>query len=82
MVKAADAGQRQVVIAFWRLSHECRGQFLKPLVSGLKTAKAYITHLDAEIKGGQLPPETLVRSKLALKHMLQSYRVLAKYIRL
>ena len=82
MVKAADAGQRQVVLAFWRLTDECRGQFMKPLVSGLKTAKAYITHLDDEIKGGQLPPETLVHSKLALKKVMEGYGVLAKYIRL
>ena len=82
MVKAADEGQRQVVLAFWRLTDECRGQFLKPLVSGLKTAKAYVTHLDAEIKGGQLPPETLVHSKLAYKKVMENYGVLAKYIRL
>ena len=70
------------MLAFWRLTDECRGQFLKPLVSGLKTAKAYITHLDAEIKGGQLPPETLVHSKLAYKKVMENYGVLAKYIRL
>ena len=82
MVKAADEGQRQVVLAFMSLSAECRGQFLQPLVSGLKTAKAYINHLDAEIKGGQLPPETLVHSKLAMKKVKQNYDKMSEYLKL
>ena len=49
MVKAADAGQRQVVLAFWRLTDECRGQFLKRRRSGAYDTK--MTNRSSRLSG-------------------------------